>query len=314
MKRLIICLVLLLPCTTTQAFEVKTVQGMSSTVFLKWDISKGAIPVTLNSAGSVDLPFSETEKALIGAMDAWQNVSSQNVRFQYRGASASAGVNNTDGMNSVVWVEKGWKYSHNVLAYTAYSYYVQDPPYIFDADIQVNGEDFQWASGSKENADTADAQQVLTHELGHLLGIAHTSAYKASLYPYLPSKVKHKVSKDDKAAIRFLYGTPSNNFVLISPVNNTGYVKGMADRGLPLPVFRWNTGTETNFTLEFSGSSSFSEKIVVQVGSNNYFPVSGSQEKDLEKLASEDGDKLYWRVATPGTTTSICKVKFKEID
>ncbi len=291
------------------AFELKYAPEISSTAFLRWNVTKGPIHITLNSGGSDDLLTGDVENAVTRALLTWENVTRQQARFQYGGRDSRAVMNSSDNINSIVWEEKDWEYADSTLAVTAYSYYLDDPPEVIDTDIQFNGRDFHWSVAGKTDQSTTDVEQVLIHELGHLLGLAHSSVISASLYPYVAREVSHNLSLDDRSGVRFLYGQKAADFRSITPVNKATYVEGMSKLGLPLPVFRWSGLNRTDFRLEFSDTPTFDRKIGWTVGRENFYMMKPSQERKLLKLSSEK--KIYWRVSSRGETTKVRSMQFK---
>jgi matrixin len=308
MKILTILIFLMVLTISSYGFELKPVSEISATSFRVWDVSKGPINVSVNSTGSDDLPLSSVEAEIQSAINRWQKVTGS-IRLHYAGIQSGLTVNSTDQINSILFVEKNWEYSSSVLAITKYTYVMETPPHMIDADIVFNGKDWRWGSGFTSNVDLVDLQQVALHELGHLLGLSHTSVYNAALYPFLPEKVEHKLRTDDKAGVRFLYDRPSAGFVPATPVDGAPYVKGISEHNLPLPIFSWYGTAYSNFALEFSDSLSFVNKITVPVGANTFYALSISDEKKLSAMAQ----KIFWRVASGSVTTKPRAFRFKPI-
>jgi hypothetical protein len=290
---------ILLLCSSAFCFELRSIPEVSPAAYLKWDIGEAPIQVSLDSRGSADFSLGQSEQALIAALDSWQNVSRQNMRFQYAGTISLQAASNTDRINSVQWVESGWDYSSHTLAVTKYSYYLEDPPTLIDADILINGQNYRWAVTNADNKNRIDIRQALIHELGHLLGISHSSVANAQMFPYLKDAATHSVSIDDRAALRFLYGTGDTSFKLVSPVRKARYVSNISKQGLPLPVFRWRQGPGTDYVLEFSNTSSFKKKIQISVGPYPFYALTPQMENKLLNFSAED--KIYWRVRSGGS-------------
>jgi hypothetical protein len=288
------------------SFELKTVPEISSTAYLKWKQSDTPVRVSLERSGSADLPLSQVENALRDALNSWQSVSNQNMRLQYDGTVHIQG-SSTDRINSIQWIENGWDYSSHAIAVTSYSYYLEDPPTLVDADIFMNGENYRWTINGAHSG-RVDAQQTLIHELGHLLGIAHSGVLKAQMFPFLSRTPNHKLSKDDRHALRYLYGSQNSFFSLITPVQRVRYAKDLSGNGLPLPIFRWVPGSQSNYVIEFSGTSNFSRKIQISAGPDPFYALTPSMEKNLSKLSPTG--RVFWRVRSGGSVTATRTFRF----
>lgn len=81
--------------------------------------------------------------------------------------------------NIIMFRGEGWPYAHsgNTLALTTVTYNV-DTGEIYDADIEVNGS-MPLSIGSPVQY---DLQSILTHEVGHFLGLAHSDDSNATMY------------------------------------------------------------------------------------------------------------------------------------
>jgi hypothetical protein len=292
--------IILAVCSFAFCFELKTIPDISPTAFLKWDLREGPIAVSLDHRGSADMNLAQTEHAVVAALNVWQGVAGQSVRFRYDGLNSLQGASGTDEVNSVQWVESGWEYSSHAIAVTSYSYYLEDPPVLVDADIFMNGQNYMWNSGAT-NSRSIDAQQTLIHEFGHLLGISHTGVKNAQMFPFLSGPANHQLSRDDKAALKFLYGTPISFFAAITPVANAKYAENLSSRGLPLPIFRWNPGPDSNYVIEFSNSRTFEKKIRVSAGSLPFYQLKPIMERRLRKLSGPG--KVFWRVRSGSSVT-----------
>ncbi|XP_022134250.1 metalloendoproteinase 3-MMP-like [Momordica charantia] len=86
-------------------------------------------------------------------------------------------------------------YSPNYLAHAFYP---------TDGRLHLNM-DTNWVWGSVDSA--SDVQTVSLHELGHILGLAHSLDEGAVMYAYIPHGVVKSVTQDDIAGITDLYGS-----------------------------------------------------------------------------------------------------------
>ncbi|XP_020596483.1 metalloendoproteinase 4-MMP-like [Phalaenopsis equestris] len=70
--------------------------------------------------------------------------------------------------------------------------------------------------GEEDSKVAVDLESVLTHEIGHVLGLAHSSVQEAVMYPTLsPRTKKVNLRVDDIEGVQALYGT-NPNFTLSS--------------------------------------------------------------------------------------------------
>lgn len=96
---------------------------------------------------------------------------------------------------------------------------------ILDADILLNPA----VNFSTDGSAGTDMQTVVTHEIGHFLGLDHSAVVKAMMFPFAPPS-EHQLSYDDVAAISALY--PKS-----APDVPTGSVSGTVSLNDGSPVF-----------------------------------------------------------------------------
>lgn len=161
----------------------------------KW----GAQPVTIAFAGEPPLP--DARALLDVAARSWSVPSCTAARFVVEADRASGAGEN--GVNDVIVHRTDWpamfatgSAGHTVL------YTLGDK--IVEADIHLNARDFTFTIGAAPPA--IDLQAILTHELGHVLGIGHSEIARATMSSGLLSGIAARsLEKDDLDAVCAMY-------------------------------------------------------------------------------------------------------------
>src|SRR4029450_623884 len=86
-----------------------------------------------------------------------------------------------DGENRLVWHTDEWLDSPAALALTP-AVFRRTTGEITDADIDFNGVDYTWTTTDPPELVLTDVQNTATHELGHVLGLAHTPDPMATMF------------------------------------------------------------------------------------------------------------------------------------
>jgi len=159
--------------------------------------------------GSRDVDDGSDIDAIQASLDTWNQVDCTAFRFVWGGvtnitwAGYSPGAEN---VNIVVFRDDHWPYAQRPVAFTSVTY---DPKSgeVFDADIELNGEDFHFTSDPVAHPDQIDIQNTVTHEAGHIVGLGHSKKMDATMYDsaVFGETSKRTLSSDDEEAVCSLY-------------------------------------------------------------------------------------------------------------
>jgi MYXO-CTERM domain-containing protein len=163
----------------------------------------------LNERGSEDVPDDSEFDEMKASFEAWGAVSCSSFLIQFAGMTnleVTGHLKEDPAVNMIVFREKKWPYSTRPVAFTAVTYNVNTGE-IFDADIEMNGEDYAFTTKPEVETWKIDVQNTITHELGHVLGIDHSNVVEATMFDHAgPSEVnKRTLEEDDIEAVCTLY-------------------------------------------------------------------------------------------------------------
>jgi hypothetical protein len=112
----------------------------------------------------------------------------------------------TPNANLVIYRDDAWPYDNEdfVIARTSITF-DPDTGAIFDADIEINSSENEFSLGVMGVSN--DLQSVLTHEVGHFLGLDHTRVPNATMLAdyELSNLGTRTLSSDDRAGICSIY-------------------------------------------------------------------------------------------------------------
>jgi hypothetical protein len=167
--------------------------------------------------------------------DQWQAVPGTILRFEEGGAvGAGVDVNTSDNTNVVFWAKSttivnGGLDSIRNLTGVTFSDFFSDGT-LAEADIVLNGVDFTWFTDFNDvNNAGYFVEAVLLHEIGHLLGLAHSPVGASTMFPRGGPGLSTQagLSADELSAVHALY--PSNSIP-----STLGHLTGLVTwRGTP---------------------------------------------------------------------------------
>lgn len=218
--------------TCTKGCEVDEEGCKTSGLVLSW--AGGCVGVSLQRDGTVHLPFGEVSDALDASLAAWSAVpcaggGAASVTFARlqnvvcaRTESVSAGPN----ANVVMFRDNDWRYkgTDNTLGFTTVTFSTATGE-ILGADMEINAAFNELTTGQPV---AYDLRSILTHELGHLLGLGHSSDPEATMVAdYEKGSIAPRdLSDDDVAAICAAY--PPGRQAACDPTPRGGFASSCA--------------------------------------------------------------------------------------
>jgi hypothetical protein len=138
--------------------------------------------------------------ATVSAIRAWGIISSSSTSSPaVRGSAPATIMLNTNGGLC----------TGNCLAATLTGYYISQSgdDRIYDADVYTNTSHNFSSSGEACSGTEFDINGIMTHEVGHVIGIGHTSVSGATMYPSVSAcnTTVRSLEADDRAARDDLY-------------------------------------------------------------------------------------------------------------
>lgn len=148
--------------------------GDGSGPFLYWDDRSFPIPYYISAPTFAGLP------SYVPAIDAsfheWASFQDVKVDFVAMGCTNKI-KNENDGVNSVILVRDNWGFDSAAIAITRNFYVSGTSPsagMILDSDILLNAVDHDFTTTNEPGKH--DVQNIVTHEVGHFIGMGHEVA------------------------------------------------------------------------------------------------------------------------------------------
>jgi MYXO-CTERM domain-containing protein len=171
------------------------------------------VGVSLQRDGSVNLPMSDVRPAVEASFVAWSDLDCgagpASIAFsELDDVSCRRAEYNDEGPNAnvILFQDTQWRYqgSDNTLAKTTVTFDA-DTGAILDADIEINHAYNEFTVG--DDPVVYDLRSIVTHELGHLLGLDHTPDLEATMNAVYDegSTSQRSLAPDDLAGLCAAY-------------------------------------------------------------------------------------------------------------
>jgi hypothetical protein len=210
----------------------------------RWSTSLSISPVTIltldqTAAGKLN----EIESVIAQSFGVWTGVSGTTLLpaslANLARTATSIACSSTDGLNTICFNQNDAAFTSGVISFTrvttedsigeqsvpnhAPSTFIGE---IVDADILLNPTNsagvFVTPAMLTANPQANDLESVLTHEIGHFFGFAHTAVWSAVMFPFIPAAGTFDsprptpqtpdapLSDDDRTGLRVLYPDPTD--------------------------------------------------------------------------------------------------------
>lgn len=201
--------VAMLAATGAAAFPVPsgayTLRESESGAVVRWHEANRSVRVddSLTQLG----PAGQARAAVGDALTAWGSVAGSpfdfNLEDGFRGGLGTG--QRLDGISDVCMVDHDWQFDQSFLAITLVTYDAVTGE-IWDADVLLNADKHRFGFGESA-AGQYDAASVVTHEVGHLVGLGHSEVGEATMYAYSHPREtdKRSLAPDDEQGLAALY-------------------------------------------------------------------------------------------------------------
>ena len=146
------------------------------TVTLKWGDFPIRYFVTDRSAPGVSAP--QMQQAIAGAFASWQAVATAQISAEFVGFTTANPVSN-DGRTTLGFVNR--PDLDRVLGATSFTLDTVSGD-VIESDIFFNSR-FEWSVAANGEANRFDLESIAVHEVGHLLGLAHSALGETEVRP-----------------------------------------------------------------------------------------------------------------------------------
>lgn len=172
--------------------------------------SNPCISMYLNETGLSYLNFAALQNIVSKSCKEWSNVSCSNFKVWYAGLTNEDRIGYNpytgDNANILVFRENDWNSYRSIIGLTTVTF-DHSTGEIVDADIEFNAKYFAFSTSTLPGSDKIDVGNTVTHEMGHVLGLAHSYDPDATMFPYADNSDTTKVTlaDDDIQAICTIY-------------------------------------------------------------------------------------------------------------
>jgi hypothetical protein len=162
------------------------------------------IPFWINENGYPPIGNGSDIEAVLESFHTWEAVPTADLRFDYRGKTA-AHIAGYDGINMISFTDTTTALPSSVIAVTLSYFKSQGSQLVFDESDIIFNTVFPYSTSGE--GDKFDIQSILTHEIGHFVGLDHAAMVSSVMVPFgkLGQLDTRTLQYDDIAAISEVY-------------------------------------------------------------------------------------------------------------
>ncbi|HYT74863.1 MAG TPA: matrixin family metalloprotease [Vicinamibacterales bacterium] len=189
----------------------------------KWAVNP--VPYYINPVNN-DVTQDAAIAAIQTGASAWSMQTNANTSLYYMGPTSGTTLQN-NGKNEIFFRNTS---NGGVIAETYW--WADANNHMVDADVVLYDGGFTFFTGTLGCLSGVYIEDTMTHEFGHVLGMAHSAVTTATMYPTMSwcSTDWRTLDPDDQSGIEALYGTVSANtpptVTITSPAANSSFQQG----------------------------------------------------------------------------------------
>ena len=255
-----------------QAYTLTQTQGGEN---IRWHYGQKYF-LSGNPANNSGLSSSAVWKAVVNGLQQWKRATQGMFDFEYwQGTNPSIykTIQQKDGINSIFFASQtNKKTDPNIIGFTQV-WFNSDSGDIIEADIILNDRDYTLTDTPNDTSSHLPSRgggkkvylnNVITHELGHALGLSHSNSINSTML-YVEFSEQFKLGCDDWAAAKHLYPTTNSgmgslNGTILSPgsepVAGAVVTAISTTRGVPIASVLSDQSGALNFGALEAGSVS----------------------------------------------------------
>lgn len=149
--------------------------------------AKPCVEMHLNEAGSRYIDFEDVQRVVKDSIETWNVPERSSLVMSYGGLTNETRVGYnpciSENANIIVFRDDVWNESSAIMALTSVTNRASNG-LIYDADMEINTAMYNFGIVDRRHQNFVDLQNTVTHELGHVIGLEHSTDSESTMYAY----------------------------------------------------------------------------------------------------------------------------------